>query len=211
MWAGWVENLPSSCPHLTTVNQGVQLIRIPTSIQVNWETSQMRANTLSAVTKKLKKPTAEQIDQQVGKLGLGLDSFGGRATGQEEMGQAMLKNAGSGFSGIGQTFGDITALLPSQNADEDDDDGKKDGAKDMGADADEGEDDIGESPSKKARKAAQPDPDKPDKYRYKDGFVCDNLPKLQEIWDDCKEEVRAAKVALEKELLVHSMCSDCAI
>ena len=70
MWSQWASSLPFSCPYLTDVVDNIQLIRIPTKTEVNWETSQMRADVLSAVTKNIKQPTGEQIDGQVAKLDL---------------------------------------------------------------------------------------------------------------------------------------------
>ena len=127
------------------ITNHVQYIRVPTKVEVNYETSQMRSNVAEALVKRVKKPTADVIEKEVAKLGFGLDSFGEKEISTEAIGQQMLKaGPGQGFSGLAQSLPDIKALLPEAEEveeeaavqepqgegdqdDHDDDDGECDG------------------------------------------------------------------------------------
>ena len=69
------------------------------------------------------------------------------------MGKAVLKHAGSGFSGLAQTFGDITAHVPKAFDDEEEEEEAEDKKEGDAEGEDDNDDDAtGESPSQKQRK-----------------------------------------------------------
>ena len=187
MWMLWVSNLPSSCPHINFVTNNIQYIRVPTKVEVNFETSQMRSNSAEALVKRLKKPTTETIEREVSKLNIGLDTFGGKDVSAEAVGQQMVRSGvGQGFTGLAASLPDIKALVPEKEDDDDSQNGDKKG--DVEEEADE---EVAEEQKAAAKK----------KYWYKDGYIAEKEHELTDEIETVAKQLHEQKAAVDKDLL----------
>jgi len=102
----------------------IDLIRIPTEIDIVLRSTTARKHELEGLVKSMKKPEQEMLDAEVSKLGMGLNMFGKSEVDVLQQSKSALSNAAGVLNAgndIAQTIPNVRALLPEDEEDNDND------------------------------------------------------------------------------------------
>ena len=176
----------------TKVNQ-IDLVRVPTELDMVERNTAARRNELEGVVKSMKKPEQELLDKEVAKLGMNLNTFGKSDIDLMQQAGASLSHAAgvhNAGNDIAQTLPNIRALVPEEEVENDDDD-----------DDDQDDDDDPEPEAgakKKGKKGEASVVEEEDKWWPREALCLDKERELEALVETQRKAVEEERDKLKK-------------
>lgn len=174
----------------------IDLIRIPTEIDIVLRNTTARKHELEGLVKSMKKPEQEMLDAEVSKLGMGLNMFGKSEVDVLQQSKSALSNAAgvlNASNDIAQTIPNVRALLPEDEEDNDNDEEEEAEGSEQGSDPENAT-----SKKPKGKKGQANEGEEEDKWWPREAFCLEKERELEALVETQRKAVEEERDKLKK-------------